>query len=950
VSGMDERDKARHQPPVWDRRDGLTETGADELIIDDGEVALDGALTDEPVAVDLTEEELALVRSFQSSDLRHRITPGDHAVPAPSGTSQPAARPPALWPAMMPTAEDLDYIPPEMRRLFLVETAEDLQELRALLLAYEQRPDEPATLPAMGRITHKIKGTAATLGYETLAAVTHSVEDVIKALQSRRAAAGSQANRVLVQALVLLGTALDSATESGEIPVAANDALVAEARCLVETLLRGDASVADPVPVEDVVPPVPAEGAAESILTPAEDAGAPRAGRASDAESWLRIEVRRLDELMRHLSALAVNRAALLLAREDVLRLQGELTQSLRRLDELSTQLADLRPLAQRIVRDASQAAPQAPQSSGFRLFGRREREGRAGEMGAAGAPLEASQQRWDALELERFTESDHALRSLTEVLADLDTTGKQLHTALKRLAEATKDQADLAGHMQRDVMHVRLVPLSSIVPRLELEVRHLAQVADREVSFSVSGDMTEIDRNISETLAEPLLQLVRNAVVHGIEPREERLEQGKPPTASVWLHAYYLGSEVIIEIGDDGRGLNPHRLAASAVAAEVLSADAARGLSTAEALDLMFVPGVTTFEEARTYGGRGIGLDEVRTTIQQLRGSIQVRSELGQGTVFRVRVPISLSIVRALRVCAAGQSLAVPFSSVQRTLSLSASEILTTALPPTGETSHATKGTRMLRRIRIERAAGEPGVADSGYDEMPVYPLAELLGLAYEARDPQTALVIEVGRRQVALLVDELREDQEVVVQSLPPHLRRQAVRGASIMPNGEMLLVLDLPDLVGDILDGTRLPPAPRPRLAPIPDEALTYSVLVVDDSVSIRRTLEHTLERVGFDVRLARDGIEALEQILLSTPRVVVLDIEMPRLDGFELLSILRDTPRFAGVRVAMLTSRASDKHRQYAFKLGADAYLIKPCPQETLVETVRSLLMAAPQRTE
>ncbi|HZC78800.1 MAG TPA: response regulator, partial [Ktedonobacterales bacterium] len=446
----------------------------------------------------------------------------------------------------------------------------------------------------------------------------------------------------------------------------------------------------------------------------------------------------------------------------------------------------------------------------------------------------------------------------------------------------------------------------------------------------------------ISEQLTEPLIQLVRNALVHGIERPEERVEHGKPAEGAIWLHAYYVGSEVIIEVGDDGNGVNPNLLVARAVAADVLGADTARSLGPNEALDLMFWPRVTLFESAQMLSGRGMGLDEVRTIIQRLKGSVHARSERGRGLVFTIRVPISLSIVRALRVGAGGQQFAVPFSAVQRTVTLTETNLVGAESLPLADGSQS----RVERRIRIERERSQAAPGESAYDEIPLVSLAALLGIEEDQHQLDMGLVVDAGRQRVALLVDDVLGDQEVVVQALPAHLRRRAVRGATVTSDGHVLLLLDLPELVSGMLEGTV---APRRRTARSISPVMTTlapRVLVVDDSISIRRTLEQTLMRAGFEVELARDGIEALDRMLVSAPRVVVLDIEMPRLDGYELLTILCGTPQFADVPVVMLTSRAAEKHRERALQLGARAYLVKPCPQDTLIATVRGLLEELP----
>jgi chemosensory pili system protein ChpA (sensor histidine kinase/response regulator) len=495
---------------------------------------------------------------------------------------------------------------------------------------------------------------------------------------------------------------------------------------------------------------------------------------------------------------------------------------------------------------------------------------------------------------------------------------------------------------MQRDVMQIRLVPLSTLMPRLQLEVRQLATQLGKHITFAVRGELTEIDRNISEQLTEPLIQLVRNALVHGIERPEERVAHGKPAEGAIWLHAYYVGSEVIIEVGDDGNGVNPNLLVARAVAAEVLDADTARSLGSNEALDLMFWPRVTLFESAQMLSGRGMGLDEVRTIIQRLKGSVHVRSEHSRGLVFTIRVPISLSIVRALRVGAGGQQFAVPFSAVERTVTLTETNLVGAESPPL---AGGWQG-RVERRIRIERERSQAAPDEPAYDEIPLVSLAALLGIEEGQRQLDMGLVVDAGRQRVALLVDDVLGDQEVVVQALPAHLRRRSVRGATVTSDGHVLLLLDLPELVSGMLEGTVVPRRRAARSTPLAVSTSAPRVLVVDDSISIRRTLEQTLTRAGFEVEMARDGIEALDRMLVSTPRVVVLDIEMPRLDGYELLTILRGTPQFADVPVVMLTSRAAEKHREHALQLGARAYLVKPCPQDTLIATVRGLLEELP----
>lgn len=876
------------------------------------------------------------------------------------------------------TADELDAIPPEMHRIFVSETTTDIQDLRRALLRYEEESDA-GVLAEMGRIAHKVKGNAATLNFLVFADLTLVFEDILTAFHGHPLDIHPEAASALMQGIDLLQGALDAVIAEQAV----DSSLVQRAGRLRDTLrmsagVRADDSTSS-APPSTFTPPVLA-GAMTSDENQGSAARQPQVS-GDDREPLLRVDVNRLNHLIKHVSALALNRAALTQARKEMDKLQDELEHSLARLSRLSGDISDLHGLVAYMAPsprddDVKDAARSSQGHFGFNLFGlggrSSQQHGVGAEpaldaaqtarahmsalLGAAGNTHASPVQRREShgLELERYTEVDHALRSLNEVVADVTTTNRTLRSVLMRLSQVSQEQAGIAGDMQHDVMRIRLVPLSELTPRLHFEVRRVQQVTGKKIKFTTSGEQTEIDRNISEALAEPLIQLIRNAVLHGIESPSERIEQGKSEVGSIWLHAYYTNSDAIIEVGDDGGGVNPYGLAGIAFTKGHIDAETARNMSYTEALDLMFLPGVTRLDEAQTLGGRGIGLDQVRTAIQQLKGTISVRSEQGKGSVFRIRVPISLSIVRSLHVRAGNQQFAVPFTSVQRTLSLAPGDILESAPDQHTSASADADGTSRAahlpqKRIRVDRLKAmrqserHLAPADHDYEEIPAFVLTDLLGFEQRPRDTQMALIIELGRQRAALLINDVVTEQELVVQVLPRHLRRRSLRGATVTPEGQLLLLLDVQELVTAALDGTRPRSVAPVRSAPQRAPTLAPRVLVVDDSVSIRGTLDRVLSRAGFDVQVARDGIEALEMMLVSPPLVMVLDIEMPRLDGFELLSIVRGSHQFDGVRVVMLTSRAAEVHRVHALSLGAGAYLIKPCPNDILVETIRSLLM-------
>lgn len=906
-----------------------------------GDRSAPGDLTEQASADQLSEQDLAVLRGFQTTTLRpsawkppqpaHAVQPtpppaSDDAPPPDTAEAAPERAGDHVAPAAGPL-DDLDVIPPELKRLFVKEAAEALDELRWHVLRLERERDARAgdALLGMGRVAHRVKGTAATLGFEVFAGVTLIFEDVARAALARPALERAQVAVALVTLLGLLDSAQTAAQDERE----PDPVLIERAAQVRDELLAGSPAPAAEEPPAATWPLGEDSGEVDTAILPAV------------SEMPLRVDLRRLDELLRHISGLAQGRASLLRVRAEAMQQASELERLLAHAAQLVGQITDTRPtlLAGPAV-SATTATPGGFVSRGLINAGER----RVQPPESSG-PVAA---RTSDLDLERFGAFDEAMRAIDEVVQDLTVTGRTLRDVLRRLSQACEEQETATDVIQGDVTRIRLVPLSEIVPRLAVQVRRLATAQGKVVAFSAPTETVELDRVIVDGLAGPLLQIVRNAVVHGIEPPAERTASGKPTSGAIWLRGRTVGHEVEIELGDDGRGVNPHLLAASALAAGLLSHDLAQRLSVEQALDLMFLPGVSSLGTAHLHGGRGMGLDEVRAAVERLKGTIVARSEPGKGLVFVIRVPISLSVLSALTVRAGRQRFALPFAAITASWALPATELLTTV-------THDQAGGASRRRMRVrasprvveggEQASVLAPQADDAYDEIPALALGELLGVPQTLVDPQPALCIEAGARRLVLLVDELGMQDNVVVQALPPHLRRELVRGVAIAPDGELVLVLDPDPLVRRALgeDATAFSTA---QLAEAP-EALDVAprVLVVDDSLSIRRALELTLRRAGYDVQLARDGSEALDLLLAGPPAVVVLDIEMPRLDGFELLGIIRRTPRLAGVRAVMLTSRATPQHQAYARDLGADAYLIKPCTQETFLQTISALMPSA-----
>lgn len=849
-------------------------------------------------------EARAAIRNFRDATLRQRA-PGE------------------VTPASRSSARAInDEIPEPMRRAFLAEGVADLADLRTLIASFSKMPGSLDDLHAMALLGHKVKGTAATYMYPRIAEIMYCFEGMPRVLQPVAVTRSAECRDMLIRFADIIEAALAEASEHGdasEAQVATAEALLAEAQSLAalpELPAESTPTSADSAEQADAISTL-AQSLSEraTIHLPAVHRG--------DDDSHLRIEPRQFDSLMHQADGLAMNRAMLAQTSEDIRRVQADIEHALSRLLGLSAQLTDLNPLVQ-------QGAT-------------------TGQTGASGPPWlvrhETDAGAWDDLELDSFTSFDDALRALSEAVLDASTLSGSLQGQIQRLTRNSDAQSAVLHHMRQSIIHLRLVSLKTLADRVTLAAYQVAQAEGKQVEVSISGEDTEIDRNISEALIAPIVQLVRNAVAHGIESSAEREARHKPPVGRIWMRASYSGGEVNIEVGDDGRGVNPVQLIAAAVAVRIQDAKTAEYLSREQALALMFAPNLSTTEQANIISGHGIGLDSVLADIQRLRGSISVRSEQGQGTVFHIRVPISLSITRALYVRVGESEYAIPFSAVRQMFTVPEAAILVSLSESDSESG--TSAMRFPRRVRIARSAPyqplRPPDDPSAvlYDEAPVFSLAELLGMEERPSANHLALLMDVGQRQVAILVDEVRDESEVVIRALPAHLRRKAVRGASITPDGRLFLVLDLADLLDDALGGR---PAPRPLPIPTPEAAGTRTpqALIVDDSISMRRALQGTLASAGFEARLARDGVEALGMMLAELPDVMILDIEMPRLDGFELLSVIRGNEALARVPVVILTSKAAEKHHRRALELGALAYLTKPCPDDVLITTLQRVL--------
>ncbi len=476
------------------------------------------------------------------------------------------------------------------------------------------------------------------------------------------------------------------------------------------------------------------------------------------------------------------------------------------------------------------------------------------------------------------------------------------------------RDLSRALNDLQERTMRAKMVPVATVTDALHRAVRDLSRTLGKKVRWHVRGGDTELDRSVVQQLVDPLLHLVRNAVDHGIEAPAERAAGGKSEHASLVLEAVQLGSEVIIDVSDDGRGID---VAAVRERAAQLGADVSR-MGSDESLSLVFGSGLSTARRVSDVSGRGVGLDAVRAGVEAVRGRIEVDSTPGHGTRFRIVVPITLAVLSCLLVEAGGNRYALPMHSV----------VLAEA------TTAATRA----------RAGGRPMIW-VGESLLEVSSLARALWGDERPGDGQVVVVVGGARRQ-AFLVDRLIGQRDVVVKGQSALLPRlDVLAGASIDPDGSILLVLDVAGLVERARAGreveTREAGLPAlPPGAPVPRSA---SVLVVDDSRVVRELERSMLERAGYVVRTADDGLQALARLAEAPSDLVITDVEMPKMDGYALTESIRASPRLANTPVLIVTSRGSEESRQRGLDAGADGYLVKSAFDEMALLGAVSRLM-------
>jgi chemosensory pili system protein ChpA (sensor histidine kinase/response regulator) len=543
----------------------------------------------------------------------------------------------------------------------------------------------------------------------------------------------------------------------------------------------------------------------------------------------------------------------------------------------------------------------------------------------------------FDSLEMDRFTGFHTLAQEMIELIVRVREASSDIEFVTGETEQVARQFRQVTTQLQEGITRSRMVPFSQIADRLPRAVRDISLKYGKQAELQIEGKDTLIDKVILEQLYDPMTHLVNNAITHGIESPEERSAKGKSPVGQITVRAFYQGNQTLIAVSDDGAGIDPERVKAKAIKNGLITPDLAENMARLEVYNLLFHAGFSTKDQVDQFAGRGIGMDVVLTSLKQMRGTIHTDSTLGKGTTFTIRLPLTLSICKALCCLSDKARIAFPMDGVEQMIDISADSVITN-----------TEGQSCIPwRDSL----------------LPFQPLKELLsfnrqisrGNIYGSNRDDNMISVVVLRSSdtfIALQVDQVLGEQEIVIKQFEaPAPKPIGITGATILGDGRIMPIADVLELIdlsmGRIQQDSKamlwgsennlVPPEMQPAVKTEP------MVLIIDDSITVRELLSMTFTNAGYRVEQARDGQEAWDKIRDGLPcDLIFCDIEMPRMDGLELLSRMQQDAKLHQVPIAMLTSRGSERHRQMALQLGASGYFTKPYLEEALLDGAQRML--------
>ncbi|TSD80263.1 response regulator [Pseudomonas sp. KBS0710] len=760
-------------------------------------------------------------------------------------------------PTAAATAPEVATADPELLEIFLEEAADILDSSGSALVRWQAEPNNRQEVETLLRDLHTLKGGARMVEIGPIGDLAHELEFLYEGLSAGLLAPSPELFSLLQGCHDRLAQMIDAVADG--LPVGSVDKLIERIKSLVHPSDEPLAPVALPA------------GKAEAAVDPAAD--------------MVKISADLLDDLVNLAGETSIFRG----------RIEQQVNDARTALNEVETTIERMRDQLRRLDSETQGRILSRQQAEAERL----------------------GYEEFDPLEMDRHSQLQQLSRALSESASDLLDLKETLDRRNQDAHNLLQQQARINTELQEGLMRTRMVPFERMLPRLKRIVRQVAEELGKDVEFVVGNAEGEMDRNVLERMVAPLEHMLRNAVDHGLESREARVLAGKPEKGRITLDLTHEGGDIVFDMRDDGAGVPLDAVRRKAIKRGLL--DPNQEISDRDVLQFILQPGFSTAEKITQISGRGVGMDVVHEEVRQLGGSMVIDSTPGAGVHFRIRLPFTVSVNRALMVQCADDQYAIPLNTIEG-----------------------------LVRVLPHELAGhyqqDPPRYEYGGQRYELFYLGDLLHTVSRPKllgqyQPVPVLLVQCNERRVAVHVDAMAGTREIVVKGLGPQFAGvQGLSGATILGDGRVVLIIDLlahirarqPALPAQAVDA--------PLILNDPLKKRPLLVLVVDDSVTVRKVTSRLLERNGMNVLTAKDGIDAIAVLEEHTPDLMLLDIEMPRMDGFEVAIQVRNDPRLMRLPIIMITSRTGQKHRDRAMAIGVNDYLGKPYQESVLLESI------------
>jgi chemosensory pili system protein ChpA (sensor histidine kinase/response regulator) len=833
-----------------------------------------------PTAIEARAAEAAIAEPVIAEEVPSEMVQPE-TVPA-SAPSQPAVETVDLG-----ISDDAD---PEMFSLFLEEAGELLEDLETQILAWRDAPDDKTFCDALKRNLHTFKGGARMTGIMALGELAHDLETQLEqfsgvADEDLFATINSYYDKMTA------GVAQVRRIVAGEsVAVQAAPTVTTPVEMAAQKLPAVDTTSHDTTP-EHSATIIPFRGGKLPHGLEEAMAGKKVAHAAADAKAaqtqqeMIKVSADLLENLVNLAGETSISRA----------RIEQQMIDIERTADDMEATITRLQDQLRRLEAETD------------------------AQIQSRMTEIQERSDDFDPLEMDRYSTVQQLTSSLSESASDLLDIRSSLTNKLRDTETLLVQQARINTGLQEGLMRSRMVPFSRLEPRLRRIVRQVAGELKKDIVFDLENVQGELDRTMLERMVAPLEHMLRNACDHGIETPEKRVAAGKSKQGRIVLSMGRDGGDILLSLRDDGGGINVEAVRKKAIERGLLTVDSP--ITDNEALQFILQAGFSTAEKVTQISGRGVGMDVVHSEIKAMGGSMTIQSAVGKGTEFIVRLPFTVSVNRALMVRVGEDVFAIPLTSIEGIVRVSPYELESYYEDPTARFEYAGRDYEVRYLGAMLRTKMRANIET--------------------ATLPEPVILVRSTEHTVALHVDQLIGSREIVVKALGTQFAAvPGLSGATLLGDGSVVVILDLLALVRAnlVLEGAAL--HVETAAAAMPEE--NFTVMVCDDSVTVRKVTSRLLEREGYNVMLAKDGADALLQMQDRLPDVLLLDIEMPRMDGFEVASTMKNSHRLQDIPIIMITSRTGEKHRERAMGMGVERYMGKPYVEEELLLNINDLV--------